>query len=50
VAEKANSLINDYSAYFPSVEDVFFNSLQEGQSYSIGGWINRTTTVRGRKQ
>jgi tetratricopeptide (TPR) repeat protein len=50
VNEKANSLINDYSAYFPSVEDVFFNSLQEGQSYTIGGWINRTTTVRGRKQ
>ncbi len=50
VAEKANSLINDYSAYFPSVEDVFFHSLQEGQSYSIGGWINRSTTIRGRKQ
>lgn len=49
VAEKANSAISDYSAYFPSVEDVFFNTLQEGQSYTIGGWINRTTTVRGRK-
>jgi tetratricopeptide (TPR) repeat protein len=50
VADKANTLISDYTAYFPSVEDVFFNSLQEGQSYSIGGWINRSTTVRGRKQ
>lgn len=50
LAEKANSLISDYSTYFPSVEDVFFNSLQEGQSYSIGSWMNRTTTVRGRKQ
>jgi tetratricopeptide (TPR) repeat protein len=49
VSEKANSLISDYSSYFPSVEDVFFNSLQEGQSYQVGGWINRTTTVRGRK-
>jgi tetratricopeptide (TPR) repeat protein len=49
VSEKANSLITNYSAYFPSVEDVFFNSLQEGQSFNIGGWINRSTTVRGRK-
>ena len=50
LADKANSLISDYSSYFPSVEDVFFNSLQEGQSYSIGSWMNRSTTVRGRKQ
>jgi tetratricopeptide (TPR) repeat protein len=49
VSDKANSLIADYSAFFPSVEDVFFNSLTEGQSYTIGGWINRSTTVRGRK-
>jgi tetratricopeptide (TPR) repeat protein len=49
VSDKANSLIADYSSYFPGVEDVFFNSLSEGQSFTIGGWINRTTTVRGRK-
>jgi len=49
VAEKANTAISDYSSYFPSVEDVFFHSLQEGQSYSVGSWVNRSTTVRGRK-
>ncbi|MCB8994999.1 MAG: tetratricopeptide repeat protein [Bacteroidales bacterium] len=49
VSDKCNSLISDYSNYFPSVEDVFFHSLQEGQSYTVGGWINKTTTVRGRK-
>jgi len=49
INDKANSLIADYSTYFPSVEDVFFHSLLEGQSYTIGGWINRSTTVRGRK-
>ncbi len=49
VTEKANSLITAHAAYFPSVEDVFFHSLKEGQSYTIGGWINRSTTVRGRK-
>ncbi len=49
VAEKANSLIADYSSYFPSVEDIFFHSMQEGQSYTVGSWINRQTTVRGRK-
>jgi tetratricopeptide (TPR) repeat protein len=49
VAEKANSLITEYTAYFPSVEDVFFNSLKEGQTFTIGGWINKSTVVRARK-
>jgi tetratricopeptide (TPR) repeat protein len=48
VAEKANSLIAEYSNYFPSKEEVFFQTLAVGQSYTIGGWINKTTTVRTR--
>ncbi|HEC44409.1 MAG TPA: tetratricopeptide repeat protein [Bacteroides sp.] len=48
VAEKANNRISTYSKYFPDVETVFFYSLQEGDSYNVGCWINETTKVRPR--
>lgn len=48
VSEQAGNLIKEYSAYFPSKEDLFFRSLTDGQSYTVGGWINKTTTVRSR--
>ena len=48
IAEKANNLINEYSRYFPTKEDVFFRTLAVGQPYNVGGWINKTTTVRAR--
>lgn len=47
-AEKANERINTYSRYFPDVETIFFYSLQEGDSYTVGCWINETTKVRSR--
>jgi len=47
-AEKANERINTYSRYFPDVETVFFYSLKEGDSYTVGCWINETTKVRSR--
>ena len=40
---------NFYSNYFPDKEDVFFKSLSEGDRYTVGGWINETTTVRVKK-
>lgn len=46
VAQKANSLINEYSQYFPTKEDLFFHSIAEGDRYTVGGWINRTTQAR----
>jgi tetratricopeptide (TPR) repeat protein len=46
---KANGLISDYSAFFPGVEDIFFNGLREGQSYLVEGYINKLTTVRAKK-
>ena len=49
VADRANDLIRAYSQYFPKVEDIFFNDYNEGQTYSIGGWIGETTTIRARK-
>jgi hypothetical protein len=46
--EKANERIDTYPKYFPDVETIFFYSLQEGDSYTVGCWINETTKVRSR--
>lgn len=46
----ANEKIATYSRYFPPLEDIFFYELQEGQSYTVGCWINESTTVRALKQ
>ena len=48
-AERANSLIRAYSGAFPSMETIFFNDYNEGQSFNVGGWIGETTTIRARK-
>ncbi len=49
IADKANNLIDDYSKFFPSKEDLFFRSIPEGSEYAVGCWINQKTTVRARK-
>ena len=49
VTDKANSLIRAYSQHFPSTETIFFNDYSEGQSYTVGGWIGETTTIRAAK-
>ncbi|PTN08719.1 lipopolysaccharide assembly protein LapB [Mangrovibacterium marinum] len=48
VAATANEKINTYRVYFPDKETMFFQGLQNGQSYKLGGWINETTTVRAK--
>ena len=48
LSEKANRKIATYSKYFPSKEDCFFNDLEDGSSYKVGCWVNRTTIVRTR--
>ena len=48
-AEKANALIRAYSAAFPTMEKIFFNDYNEGQSFNVGGWIGETTTIRAKK-
>ena len=47
--EPMNSLINTYSQYFPTKEDVFFHDLKVGESFTVGCWINERTTIRERK-
>lgn len=47
VANDAQKLINQYTQYMPSRSDIFMQSdVSEGGSYTIGCWINVTTTVR----
>ncbi|MGE5426878.1 MAG: tetratricopeptide repeat protein [Methylococcaceae bacterium] len=49
ITADANERINTYSQYFPSKEDIFFNTLSEGQTYQVGGWIGESTVIRARK-
>ena len=49
VASRANGLSASYRQHFPSAEDIFFNDYAEGQSYTVGGWIGETTTIRAAK-
>lgn len=49
VAGRASELIRSYSQHFPSTETIFFNDYAEGQSFTVGGWINETTTIRAAK-
>lgn len=45
--EKVNDLINTYSRYFPSKEEVFFEpDLGVGKTFVVGGWIGEATTCR----
>jgi tetratricopeptide (TPR) repeat protein len=45
-AVDASQKAGTYRRYFPNKEEAFFRSLQEGQTYKVGGWINETTRVR----
>jgi tetratricopeptide (TPR) repeat protein len=48
IAPRASELAVQYSSYFPTKEDLFFRSIAEGSAYTVGGWINRTTTARAK--
>lgn len=45
-AYEANKFINQYAQYMPNREDVFIRNLKAGDSYYIGCWIQRSTTIR----
>lgn len=46
VANEADQLINTYSSYMPSREDIFQRNLNVGTEYFVPCWIQRSTTVR----
>lgn len=46
IGSKASGLISEFEEYFPTKEDLFFRSIAEGDKYTVGGWINKTTFAR----
>ena len=42
----ASDKLSSISRYFPDKNTIFFYNLNEGDSYTVGCWINETTTVR----
>jgi len=48
IRDKANDLITEYSRFFPNKEELFFRSLTEGSPYTVGYWINQSTTIRSK--
>lgn len=47
VSGEANRLINQYTKYMPSNEDIFQRTeIKEGSSYFVGCWIQESTRVR----
>jgi len=48
IADEANKMINTYAAHFPGKEELFFQGIAAGASYTVGCWIGETTTVRSR--
>ena len=45
----ANKMIGSFSANYPKQADAFMLNLMDGNSYTVPGWIGKTTTVRTRK-
>ncbi len=46
VVNEANKLISTYIKYFPTKENAFFCGVNEGDTYTVGSWINETTQAR----
>ncbi|MEM9260481.1 MAG: hypothetical protein AAGA62_12600, partial [Bacteroidota bacterium] len=46
LASQANKLINRYTQYMPSKADIFQRGIKEGDSFTVGCWIQETTRVR----
>ena len=50
LAEDANNLIRQYSAYYPQTAEAFMYDVTDGQSYTVScGGLRATTTVRTQK-
>lgn len=43
-----DKLISTYSSYFPKKKDAFMLDLIDGKSYTIPGWIGKSTVIRTR--
>lgn len=48
-ATEADQLINIYTNYFPTKEEIFFEpDFEAGKTVQVGGWIGKSTIVRSR--
>jgi tetratricopeptide (TPR) repeat protein len=50
VADEANQLINRYTQYMPSMEDIHQRTLKVGAKFRVECWIQETTTIRPGKK
>ncbi len=48
VQTEANELIKQYSQYFPTKENLFFEGIQNGEDYFVPGFIQEHTKVRAK--
>ncbi|MBE9466938.1 MAG: hypothetical protein IMY72_01300 [Bacteroidetes bacterium] len=46
LTKQVNELVKTYSQYFPDKEAAFFHEVQEGNPYTVEGWINEKTIAR----
>lgn len=46
VAETASAKIKVYESYFPNSDDAFFQGYTKGDAYTVGCWINESTSIR----
>lgn len=46
VTSEANKKIASMSARYPTTKDLFFYGKKAGDSYTVGCWINESTTIR----
>lgn len=46
MTERANKFISTYSRHFPNQAEAFMENIIDGTSFTVGGWIGETTTVR----
>jgi len=49
LTDAMNKRIRSYQAHFPPTEVLFFHALKEGDSYTVGCWINEVTKIRPAK-
>ncbi len=46
MAEMAGKRLGQLAARYPTKEDCFFYNILDGQTFTVGGWINETVTVK----
>jgi len=49
LTESMDKRISSYQKHFPANEVLFFHALKEGDTYTVGCWINEVTKIRAAK-